>query len=439
MSDLPHNAAAEMAVLGATLQAPHLIDDLATVIDGADFYRPAHEAIWNAAMSLHQRGQRPDVLTVGRVLGAEVERIGGLPFLHSLTTVEICPVPAQAPHHAAEIRDHAIARRLIEASGKIRQLAESATDIQSAAEECRKVIDEATSHSSRADVGIGASDLVTQTLDAMEGSTDPGISTGWADLDDKVNGLRPGQLVIIGARPSVGKSVIAANLTAAACKAGVSVHLASLEMTRKETMQRLMAAHATVNLSRLVNHSLTEADWAQLAQKSPEVMDWPLWVDDLPAQSLLQLRSRARTTVRRRGLGMIVVDYLQLMSARNRNVPREQQVGELSEGLKSLAKEMQVPVVALAQVNRGSAERTDKRPLMSDLRESGRIEADADHVWLLHRQDLVDPQSTTGELEVIVAKNRNGEAGATISLAFQGHYSRAVPLARHWTPSGAIA
>lgn len=439
MSELPHNVAAEMAVLGAVLQAPHLIDDLAATIDGADFYRPSHETIWNAAIRLHQQGQRPDVLTVGRALGSEVDRVGGLLFLHSLTTVEICPFPAQAPHHAAEIRDHAIARRLIDAASKIRQLAESGTDMHSTAEDCRRVIDEAASHASQAETGISVADLVTQTLDEMEGDADPGISTGWSDLDDKVNGLRPGQLVIIGARPSVGKSVIAANLTASACKAGVGVHFASLEMTRKETMQRLMAAHATVNLSRLVNHQLTEQDWGRLASKSPEVMRWPLWIDDLPSQSLLQLRSRARTTARRQGLGMIVVDYLQLMAPRDRRAPREQQVGELSEGLKGLAKEMQVPVVALAQVNRGSADRTDKRPVMSDLRESGRIEADADHVWLLHRQDLVDPESTTGELDVIVAKNRNGEAGSTIHLAFQGHHSRAVSMAREWSPTGAIA
>lgn len=440
MSTPPHNPAAEMAVLGAILQSPQLIDDLTDTIDGYDFYRPAHEAVWDAAVRLHQRGQRPDIITVNREMGAEADKWGGLAFLHSLTTVEVCPVPAQAPHHAAEVRDRAISRRLIEAGAKIRQIAEDATDAQTAAEECRRVVDEAAASAiNSTDTGIAASDLVTQTLDAMEGDTDPGIETGWPDLDDKVNGLRPGQLIIVGARPSVGKSVIAANLAAHACKNGVGVHFASLEMTRREVMQRVMAAHATVNLGRLINHQLSEADWSALAAKSSDVMGWPLWIDDTPSQSLLQLRARSRTTARRRPLGMIVVDYLQLMSPRDRRVPREQQVGELSEGLKGLAKEMEVPVVALAQVNRGSADRNDKKPLMSDLRESGRIEADADHVWLLHRQDLVDPTSTTGELDVIVAKNRNGEAGSTIHLAFQGHYSRAVSMARSWTPTGAIA
>lgn len=438
MNAPPNNRAAEAAVLGAVLQSPRMIDDLSAIIDGPDFYTPAHETIWDTALSLHQKGQRPDVLTVGRALGAEAERVGGLPYLHTLTTVEVCPTPGQAPHHASEVRDLAMARRLIDASSRIRQIAETTTDVRSAAEECRKVIDQAASTGAQADTGMSASDLVSHTLDSLEGETDPGISTGWADLDDKVNGLRPGQLVIVGARPSVGKSVIAANLAAAACQAGVGVHFASLEMTREETMQRLMAAQATVNLSRLLNHKLSENDWTRLSEKSPAVMQWPLWVDDAQSQTLLQLRARARTTARRMDLGMIVVDYLQLMAPRDRRVPREQQVGELSEGLKSLAKEMRVPVVALAQVNRGSSDRQDKRPLMSDLRESGRIEADADHVWLLHRQDLVDPKSTTGELEVIVAKNRNGESGSTIHLAFQGHYSRAVPMAREWS-TGATA
>ncbi len=435
----PHDLAAERAVLGAALQAPHLLDDLTLTIAAADFYHPAHELVWNGILDVHQAGNRPDVLTVFKKLGKTLDKHGGASFLHSMTTIDSCPTPAQGPYHAGTVRDLSIARRMMDAGSKIRQIAETTDDIRSAVEDCRRVVDEAaTSAVSTTDAGISAADLVTQTLDAMEGDVDPGIPTGWSDLDDKVNGLRPGQLIVIGARPSVGKSVIAANLAAHACKAGAAVHFASLEMTRREVMQRLMAAHATVNLGRLINHSLTEADWAVLAARSPDVMGWPLWIDDTPSQSLLQLRARARTTARRRPLGMIVVDYLQLMSPRDRRAPREQQVGELSEGLKGLAKEMGVPVVALAQVNRGSSDRTDKKPLMSDLRESGRIEADADHVWLLHRQDLVDPKSMTGEIEVIVAKNRNGEAGGTINLAFQGHYSRATALARHW-PSGETA
>ena len=263
-------------------------------------------------------------------------------------------------------------------------------------------------------------------------SLDPGIDTGWVDLDLIVNGLRSGQLIVVGARPSVGKSVVGANVAAAACKTGIGVHFASLEMTKGEVMRRLFSAHATIDLSKLMNKQLLESDWTRLSEKVGDVRSWPLHVDDTPSQSLAQIRARAKRTARRMPLGLIVVDYLQLMSPRDRRAPREQQVGEMSEGLKGLAKELGVPIMALAQLNRGPAERQDKRPQMSDLRESGRIEADADHVWLLHRQDLVDPNSTTGELEVIVAKNRNGMAGRTTTLGFQGHYSRAVNLSKPW-------
>lgn len=425
----PHNVEAERAVLGAALQAPHLIDELAATIQGGDFYQPRHETIWDAVLAIHARGDRPDPLLTAKELGAEAQRVGGSMYLLELTTVDVIPIPAQAPHYAELVRDCALARRIAEAATGIRQRIEQSQDITNAAEDARSLLEEALTGTNRIETGIDASDLVTETLDELESDLDPGLSTGWSDLDEVVNGLRPGQLVIIGSRPSVGKSVIAANITAAVCKAGAGVHFASLEMTRSETMRRMFAAYATVDLSRLVNQKLTETDWQRLAEKTSAVQSWPLRVDDEPGQSLAQIRARARNTARRMPLGMIVIDYLQLMAPRDRRIPREQQVGEMSEGLKALAKELRLPIVALAQVNRGPSDRQDKRPMMSDLRESGRIEADADHIWLLHRQDLVDPKSTTGELEVIVAKNRNGVAGRTITLAFQGHFSRAVPAA----------
>ena len=433
----PQNLEAERAVLGAMLTSQHVIDDVTPILAGGDFYRPAHEAIWDAIVAVHRSGDRPDPVLVSKALGPELAKIGGPMYLADLISVESAPVPSSAVHYANLVLDAAIARRLVDAAIGIRQRAESTEDIRATAEDARRMIDEAASQASNVATGIGAADLLNETINALDDDHDPGLSTGWADLDHYVNGLRPGQLAIVGARPSVGKSVIAANLAAHACKVGVGVHFASLEMTRREVMQRMLSAHATVDLGRLMNHKLDDGDWARLGKKSPDVSSWPLWVDEAQSQSLLQLRARARTTARRLPLGLIVVDYLQLMAPRDRRVPREQQVGEISEGLKGLAKELHVPVVALAQVNRGSADRTDKRPLMSDLRESGRIEADADHVWLLHRQDLVDPKSTTGELEVQVAKNRNGVAGSTVLLSFQGHYSRAV--SRAWTPTGAIA
>lgn len=411
------------------------MDDLADDLQARDFYQPSHGAIWDAALDVYRHGDRPDLVLVSRALGPELKRIGD-EYLAELTSVDVAPSPAQAPHYAAVVLEAALSRRLINAAIRIRQEAETG-DAKTAAENARKVIEEAAAHGINEDAAVSASWLVEATINAMEREVDTGISTGWPDLDEVVNGLRPGQLAIVGARPSVGKSVIAANIAAAACEQGVGAHFASLEMTREEVMQRMFAAKSTVDLGKIISHRLDERDWGRIARYTDQIRQWPLWVDDSPQQSLLQLRSRARTTKRRQGLGLLVVDYLQLMAPRDRRIPREQQVGELSEGLKNLAKELDVPVVALAQLNRGSADRQDKRPVMSDLRESGRLEQDADHVWLLHRQDMVDPESTTGELEVYIAKNRNGINGRTVTLQFQGQYGRAVQ--RAWTPTGAIA
>lgn len=431
----PHNVDAERSVLGAALLAPYLIDELTDIVQASDFYQPRHESIWEATLAIHARGDKPDALLVAREIG----KADAGTYLHELTSVDVVASPAQAPHHARLVRDAALVRRVLDATTAIRQRLDEATDAEGAAEDAQQILTQALAGTTRTETGVDASALIDTTIDELESDIDSGISTGWGDLDAIVNGLRPGQLAVVGARPSVGKSVIAANVAAAACKAGVGVHFASLEMTRSEVMCRLLAAHATVNLVRLMNRELTEDDWSRIGSKSGEIRGWPLRIDDQSSQSLAQIRARAKRTARRMPLGLIVVDYLQLMAPRDRRVPREQQVGELSEGLKATAKDLGVPVLALAQVNRGPADRQDKRPMMSELRESGRIEADADHIWLLHRQDLVDPKSTTGEIEVAVAKNRNGPAGQAVTLAFQGHYSRAVPMARPWSPTGAIA
>ncbi len=431
--DLMHaNASdAERALLAAVLTGHPIVDEVADVVTARDFYQPKNEAVWNAVLQVRQNGDRVDPLTLPVPPKAR-------PYLVELLTAEAEPLHAM--RYARLVVDGAQRRRLHAASTQVKHLAETEADASQAAEEARRLIDDAAVSVTDKGSGIGISDLLTQTLDGLEtrGDEAAGVSTGWSDLDREIGGLRPGQLAVVGARPSVGKSVVAANIAAAACKSGVGVHFASLEMSRQEVMERLLSAQATVNLGRLRGEErLTDDDWSRIAAKATDLQAWPLWVDDQGAQSLLQIRARARSTARRFPLGLIVVDYLQLMTPRARNVPREQQVGELSEGLKALAKELSVPVLALSQVNRGPADRKDQRPMMSDLRESGRIEADADHVWLLHRPDLVDPNSTTGELELYVAKNRNGPQGKTITLQFFGHYSRA--QLRAWSPSGVVA
>lgn len=409
---------AEAALLTALLSGHPAATEALGVVASRDFLDPRHAAIWDACTLAWASGHRIDPLTLDLPAKAH-------PMLAEILTGH--GEPLHALRYAAKITEAAQRRRLVAAAVKIRQLADTPGDIDTFAEDARAAVDDATATMTNTEAGIDAAELVMATIDALESEGDDAraVATPWPDLDDVTAGLRPGQLAIIGARPAVGKSVVAANIAAAACKAGQGVHFASLEMTAREVMNRMLAAEASVDLGRLMKHTLTEADWEHIGNKAGVIGAWNLRVDDQGGQSLAQIRARARSTSRRMPLGLIVVDYLQLMSPRDRRVSREQQVGENSEGLKALAKELEVPVLALAQVNRESARASDKRPQMADLRESGRIEADADHVWLLHREDLVNRDVTSGALEIHVAKNRNGASGRTVELNFFGHYSRA--------------
>lgn len=437
MSIPPQDIDAEQAVLGAMLVSKTAIDRVVEVLDARDFYRPSHETIHDAIVALHAKRKPVDMVTVAAELQrrGELNRVGGAAYLHTCSAM--VPAPASVAYYAEIVHDKAILRRLVDVGHGIQARAEADdAEVDTVVADCRKSFDDALASNITKDAGMDAATLLEQTLESLERVQTPGLPTGWRDLDDFVS-IRPGQLIVVGARPSTGKSVIAANLAAHACAGGVGVHFASLEMTRDELMKRILSARASVDLARMMDHTLNEGDWERVAAIANEVMSWPLWVDETESQSLAMLRNRVRTTAQRKPLGLVIVDYLQLMAPRDRRVPREQQVGELSEGLKSLAKEMSVPVVALAQLNRASEQRHDKRPTMADLRESGRIEADADQVWLLHREDLVDPESTTGELELMVAKQRNGQAGRMVRLQFQGHYSRAVNAA--FSPSAGWA
>ena len=413
---------AETALLAALLTGHSAATEALNIVATRDFASPHNAALFDACALTWAQGNVIDPVTLP--LPATARK-----YLAQVMTSPGEPLLATA--YAAKVVEAAQRRRLVNASIKIRQLAETPGDIDGLAEDARAAVDDAAATVTNADAGIDAAELVIETIDALDAGEDPrAIATGWGDLDIATGGLRPGQLAIVGARPAVGKSVIAANIAAAACKAGHGVHFASLEMTRHEVMSRMLAAEARVDLGHLVNRRLTEQDWQAIGGKAGDIGAWPLRVDDQGSQSLAQIRARARSTSRRFPLGLVVVDYLQLMAPRDRRVSREQQVGENSEGLKALAKELHVPVLALAQVNRESARSADKRPQMADLRESGRIEADADHVWLLHREDLVDRNAASGALEVYVAKNRNGMSGRTVELNFFGHYSAAT--SRTW-------
>jgi replicative DNA helicase len=257
-----------------------------------------------------------------------------------------------------------------------------------------------------------------------------GVPTGFADLDALTNGLHPGQMVVIAARPAVGKSTLALDFArAAAIKNNMATVLFSLEMGRNEITMRLLSAEARVPLSTMRTGQMNDDDWARLARRMSEVADAPLFIDDSPNMTMMEIRAKCRRLKQRNDLKFVIIDYLQLMSSPKRVENRQQEVSDLSRSLKLLAKELDVPVVALSQLNRGPEQRTDKKPLLSDLRESGSIEQDSDVVILLHREDLYERESPrAGEADLIVAKHRNGPT-MTVTVAFQGHYSRFMDMA----------
>ncbi|HEX6523616.1 MAG TPA: replicative DNA helicase [Streptosporangiaceae bacterium] len=585
----PHDVAAEQCALGGMLLSKDAISDVIEVIRPTDHYRPAHQMIHEAILDLYGRGEPVDPITVADELTrrGEITRVGDRPYLHTL--IASVPTAANAGYYARIVRERAILRRLVEAGTRIVQFgyagdADADDLVDRAQAEVFAVTDRRTSEDYHS-----LSEIMPGALDEIEaigsrGGVLTGVPTGFADLDSLTNGLHPGQMVVIAARPAVGKALaldtplptptgwttmgdvgpgdqlIAANgkpttilaatdvlmerpcyevefsdgdvivadehhqwltwtsrarrlmghpspLTtgqlarslrdpddgqqpnhaiaitgpedgsrwryvadvrptasvpvrcvqidaedhlylagrgmvpthnstlaldfarAAAIRHGMSTVIFSLEMGRNEITMRLLSAEARVPMHTMRTGQMNDDDWARLARRMSEVADAPLFIDDSPNMSLMEIRAKCRRLKQRNDLKFVIIDYLQLMSSPKRVENRQQEVSEMSRSLKLLAKELEVPLVALSQLNRGPEQRTDKKPLLSDLRESGSIEQDSDVVILLHREDAYEKESPrAGEADLIVAKHRNGPT-ATVTVAFQGHYSRFVDMA----------
>jgi replicative DNA helicase len=432
----PQDIAAEQAVLGGMLLSKDAIADVVEVLRGHDFYRPAHETIYEAILDLYGRGEPADPLTVADQLqkNNELGRVGGAPYLHTL--VNYVPTAANAGFYADIVRERAILRRLVEAGTRIVQMGYNgdgeADDIVDAAQaEVYSVTERRASEDY-----LPLSEVMEGTLDEIEaigsrGGQMVGVPTGFVDLDALTNGLHPGQMIVIAARPAVGKSTIGLDLArAAAIRHQLTAVIFSLEMSRNEITMRLLSAEARVPLHHMRAGQMTDDDWNRIARRTGEVSSAPLFIDDSPNMTMMEIRAKCRRLKQRHDLKLVIVDYLQLMSSGKRVESRQQEVAEFSRALKLLAKELEVPVVAISQLNRGPEQRQDKKPLLSDLRESGSIEQDADMVILLHREDAYEKESPrAGEADFIVAKHRNGPT-ATITVAFQGHYSRFVDMAQ---------
>lgn len=428
----------DRALLGAVLYGCGDIDELAATVQPGDFREPRDEVVWSAILRVAESGTKPDPVTVRMAIGGDGWKLlrdhGGPVYLVDL--VHDCPNPLHVGGYAEQVADNAGRRRLATALYAIGEdLKDTDRPWVEIAEHARSRIDEATLQTITGQpVRIGH--VVEEVLDIAEHGAEKGLPTPWPDIDRLTGGLAPGRLVIVGARPGVGKSIMGTNLALdVAHRHGHEVLLCSVEMPRVEVAQRVMAAHVPVSLTSLEHGTVEPSVWDRIASRVAQVTELPITIEDAASQSLSTIRSATRNAVkaaaaRDRRLALVVVDYLQLLAPRDRRVPRHEQVGEISSGLKQVAREYGVCVVAMAQVNRASTQRHGGRPTIADLRESGSIEADADIVVLLHR-----PDEEGADVEAIVAKNRAGPRGEA-KLQLQGRYARLVSGAYGWQTGG---
>lgn len=423
----PQDQQAEQAVLGALMIRPSLIPDVTSVLRGPDYYRPAHEQIHDAIVDLWQRKEPVDMVTVATELQRKgaLQQVGGAPYLH-----ELCagvPVASSAVYYAETVLDTSLRRRLLEAGQAVQQMALEAQDATQAAQDAQQRLAEAVEQARTADAGTSVGEAVDDALEWLDSPVE-GADTPWPDVTRLTNGLLSGQMVTVAARPGGGKSLVLKDVGLFTARQGKPVHIATLEMSRNEYLARILASLGGVNLSNMLRRQMSEGEWQRVAEASSMVRELPLYLDDRERQTMAQIRASARQTERRYGpLGLIGIDYAQLVQPADRRIPREQQVAQISRDTKMMAKEFGCPVLLLAQLNRGNVTRSDPTPMVSDLRESGSLEQDSDQVWLLHRPDQYG-EDRLGEVDLIVGKNRNGAAPMTIPLAFQGHYARIVSM-----------
>ena len=432
---LPNNTEAEATVLAAMLLSPEVVPDAISQLRPEDFYRPAHRIIFESICELNTRRIPIDQISLADNLNAtgQLEAVGGKPYLVDLADNTFALTNWQ--NHAEIVKRTAILRELIYAAASINALAYDAPDnLDEVVEDAEKMLFGVTEK--RVSSTFSKMDsLLTEAFEeitklAEQQNHMAGVPTGFKDADDLFHGFRGGDLVILAARPGVGKTSFALNLATNAAKAGATVTFLSLEMSAAQLVQRILCAEARVNLSRLRAGQVQESDWGAIADASNTLSKLDMFIDDTPSLSILELRAKARRELRSAEKGIIIVDYLQLMSPpqSRKDGNRAVEVGEISRGLKVLAKEMDMPVIALSQLSRAVEMRGKKRPMLSDLRESGSIEQDADIVMFIDRSmDEIEAESEDrpdlGSAELIVAKHRNGPT-RDIPLAFNAEYTR---------------
>lgn len=441
----PQNIEAEQAVLGAIFLQPSSLTLASELLIPEDFYRAAHQKIYNAMLELSDKGEPVDLVTVTSELADAnlLEEVGGVSYLSDLANS--VPTAANIEYYGKIVEEKSILRRLIRTATGIAQDGYSREDeVEVLLNEAEKTIMEVAQRKN-AGAFQNIKDVLVQTYDNIELLHDrkgdvTGIPTGFLELDKMTAGFQRNDLIIVAARPSVGKTAFALNIAQnVATKTDENVAIFSLEMGADQLVMRMLCAEGNIDAQRLRTGSLTPEDWGKLTMAMGSLSNAGIYIDDTPGIRVSEIRAKCRRLKQESGLGMVLIDYLQLIQGSGRSDNRQQEVSEISRTLKELARELKVPVIALSQLSRGVEQRQDKRPMMSDIRESGSIEQDADIVAFLYRDDYYDKESENKNIiEIIIAKQRNGPVG-TVSLAFVKEYNKFVNLERRFDDAGVPA
>ena len=434
----PQNIKAEQSVLGSMLRDNLVINEVVQILRADNFYLDAHQKIFQCIVSIYEKAQPVDLVILAEQLRQlkQIEEVGGYKYLAELW--DAAPTAANAEYYAKIVRDKSITRSLIHVSNEILRDAydqsQSADELLGTAE--RKVMDISRLGSSGQTYDL--KEALNQAFDRIDARsqrgphTTTGLPTGFAELDEITAGLQRNELIILAARPSVGKTAFSLNIVRhLITDEQAAVFFVSLEQARVELAERLLVAQARVNSHHLRKGHLSADDMQRLIEAGEQLRRARLFIDDTPSQTMLRIAANARRLKKRENIALVVIDYLQLIEPESRRDPRQEQVAQISRRLKYLARELEIPVMALAQVNRSSEDRQDHRPRLADLRESGSIEQDADTCFLLHRLDKTDPSQVDDTIEVIVAKQRNGPTGE-VTLTYRKAWMRY----ENFTPEG---
>jgi replicative DNA helicase len=432
----PHNIEAEQAVLGCMLIDSDIIPSVTELIKSEDFYRDDHKEICEAILDITERAGPVDIITVSEQLQLRgtLDAVGGLDYLASISGA--VPTTANAKHYAKIVEEKSLLRKLVKAASDISGMCFDSSDeaiyVLDKAE--KSIFDILQKRSTQGFTHI--KDVLLETFNRLEElynskSYITGIPTGFTDLDLKTAGLQNSDLILIAARPGMGKTAMGLNIAQyAAVRKHVPVAIFNLEMSKDQLVNRMLSSEVMVDSQKMRTGKLEDDDWNKIAQALAPLSEAPIFIDDTPGISVMDIRAKCRRLKLEKNLGLVVIDYLQLMQGRGRVENRQQEVSEISRSLKILAKELNVPVVTLSQLSRGPESRNDHRPMLSDLRESGAIEQDADIVMFLYRDDYYNPDTEKKNIaEVIIAKHRNGSTG-TIELRWFGEYTKFANLKR---------